>query len=48
MSNAVTLVPPTYPELESEVYMWLEDRKTLPPPSDDVQFELEVQSLLEV
>lgn len=46
MSNAVTLVPPTYPELESEVYLWLEDRKTLPPPSDDVQFELELETML--
>jgi hypothetical protein len=46
MSNAVTLVPPTYPELESEVYRWLEERETMPPPSDDEQFELEVESLL--
>jgi len=48
MNNAVTLVPPTYPELAEEVYLWLDsDRETMPPPSDDVQFELKVQSLLE-
>ncbi len=46
MSNAVTLVPPTYPELESEVYRWLEERETMPPPSDDAQFELELETML--
>lgn len=47
MSNAVTLVPPTYPELTEELYLWLDsDRETLPPPSDDAQFELELETML--
>lgn len=42
-----TIRPPTYPALEAEVYLSLE-RETMPPPSDDEQFGLELETLMGV
>ncbi len=47
MSNATTMVPPSYPELTSEIYRAMTDddaRDTeMPPPS--VQLELEIDCM---
>lgn len=40
MNERATLVPPSNPALDSE-------RPTLPPPSDDAQFELEIDCMFE-
>lgn len=46
MNDATTLVPTTYPELEQEMYAWLEEERLTIPPSDEVQFELELELML--
>lgn len=52
LHTAKTLVPAAYPELESETYTWLEsdaaaERETMPPPSDEFQLGLEIDSMFE-